>query len=284
MGRRRPEWQHNRESKIAWPMPERKEGKAMTEKGTCQKHGEFVLTEGCLGCLAEKRGEPVVVPDELLQSTTSAETALATRLGSDIEVMGYYNEALKLQQYAESRVITTVEDVKLANDDLSIISRLKKAMDSKRSEYLEPLKAQTEAIRDTYNYLMAPVIEADKVTRDKILGFSKEQERIRREQEEINRKRQEAAEAEMRLNGELSESVNLVEVVPEAPKRVSTDMGTTGQRDNWKWEVVDFALLPDEYKVVDSSLLTAVAKKHHDQKPVPGVRFYNEPIIAVRAR
>jgi hypothetical protein len=116
-----------------------------------------------------------------------------------------------------------------------------------------------------------------------MLDFTREQDRIRSEQEEINRKRQEAAEAEMKLNGELSESVNLVEVSPEAPKTVATDLGTAGQRDNWKWEVVDFALLPDEYKVVDSSLLTAVAKKHHDQKPIPGVRFFNEPIIAVRA-
>ena len=211
-------------------------------------------------------------------------TALTLRPGADVEIINYYNEALQLLEYAEGRVIKTLDDNKSANDDLSIITKLKKAMDGKRKEYLEPLKVQTEAIRDTYNFLMAPVLEADKITREKMLAYDAEQRRIRAEEEEINRKRMEAAEQEMKLKGELSESVNLVKVTQEPAKSVSTEMGTTGMVDHWKYEVVDFALLPDEYKVVDGSLLTAVAKKHHDQKPIPGVRFYNEPFIAVRAR
>ena len=27
----------------------------MTDKGTCQKHGEFILSEGCLKCLAKSK-------------------------------------------------------------------------------------------------------------------------------------------------------------------------------------------------------------------------------------
>jgi len=117
-----------------------------------------------------------------------------------------------------------------------------------------------------------------------MLFFNMEQARIRQEQEDINRKRQEAAEAEMRLKGELTESVNLVEVVPEAPKIVSTGMGSTGMRDNWKYRVVNFAELSDEYKIEDSVMLNSIAKGHHDKKPVKGIVFYNEPIIAVRAK
>jgi len=216
--------------------------------------------------------------------TPPEETALVLRPGEDIEVHGYFEEAMKLLEYAEARVIATVEDNKLANDDLSAISKLKKAMDSKRKEYLEPLKVQTEAIRGTYDYLMLPILEADKITRNKMLAFNQAQEWKRREQEEINRKRMEAAEAEMKLKGELSEPVNLVEVSPETPTTIRTDIGTSGQRDNWKYEVIDILAIPREYLVVDSAMLNAIAKKHHDQKPVPGVRFYNEPIISVRAK
>lgn len=219
-----------------------------------------------------------------MEETKETQTVLALRPGEDVEAHGYFEEALGLLKYAEARVIASVKDVKVATDDLSLIAKLKKVMENKRKSLLDPLRLQADAIRETYSSLMDPVFRADRITKDKILAFNQEQERIRLEQEDINRKRLEAAEAEMRLKGELTESVNLVEVAPEAPKSVSTDMGTSGQRDNWKWEVVDFALLPDEYKVVDSSILTAVAKKHHDQKQVPGVRFYNEPIIAVRAR
>ncbi|KKM98742.1 hypothetical protein LCGC14_1154880 [marine sediment metagenome] len=212
------------------------------------------------------------------------QTAIAARSGEDIVVQGYYQESVKLLEYAEKRVIATLADNKTANNDLAIISKIKKMMEGKKREYLEPLLLKTNDIRQTYNYLMAPVLEAEKVTKGKMLAYDAEQTRIRKEQEEINRKRQEAAEAEMRLNGELTESVSLVEVVPEAPKRVSTEMGTSGQRDNWKYEVVDFPLLADAYKVADNAQLNAIAKSHHDQKEVPGVRFYNEPIIAVRAK
>jgi len=218
-----------------------------------------------------------------LEPELEPETALALRPGEDIEAHNYFDEAVKLREYASSRVITTLEDSKTATNDLSIISTLKKAMEAKRKEKLAPHEAEVKAIRDTYTFLMTPVLEAERITKEKQVAFLREQERIRREQEEINRKRMEAAEAEMRLKGELTESVNLVEV-SEAPKRVTTDLGSTGLVDHWKFKVVDFALIPDEYKVVDSSLLNAVARKHHDQKLIPGVRFFNEPYIATRSR
>ena len=232
----------------------------------------------------QKRIEAVQPKEEAKLSPEVVETILAKRPGSDMEVIGHFGEALRVLEFAKARVIATVEDVKLTNDDLALISKLKKAMETKRKSLLDPLKAQSDAIRETYTFLMAPVLEAGEIYREKMLAYNAEQDRIRKEQEEINRKRQEAAEQEMRLKGELSESVGLVEVMPEASKKVSTELGSSGQRDNWKWQVEDFALLPDEYKVVDGSMLTAVAKKHHDQKQVPGVRFYNKPIITVRTR
>lgn len=293
----------------------------MTEKGTCPKHGEFDLREGCPECIADRMAEegntkasiaeaikatnqaaeklPGVAPeplseearriitggrDEMIAAATSPQTAVALRPGEDLEVRGYYEEALKLLERAESRVIATEEDLKPANDDLSISSRIKKLMEDKRKALLAPLKAQMDAIRATYDFLIMPVLQTDRITRDKMLSFNQEQERRRLEQEDINRKRLEAAQQEAALNnGEITESVNLVEVSPEV-KRVSTEMGSTGMVDHWKYKVVDFALLPDAYKMADTAQLTAIAKRHHDQKQVPGVRFYNEPYIASRPR
>jgi len=260
----------------------------MGTKGHC-KHGEFDLREGCPLCIADREGREGNTETSIAEAIEAVnqdeelapETTLALRPGEDIEVHGYFEEALKLLEYAESRVITTVEDVKLATDDLSVISKLKKAMLEKRKSLLELLKAQSDAIRDTYNYLMAPVLEADKITRDKMLDFDMEQRRIQQEQEEINRKRQEAAEAEMRLKGELTESVNLVEVT-KAPETVRTDMGLSTTTDRWKYRVDNPDLLPREYMIPDDAMLSVIAKKHHDKKPVPGVTFYNDPFITVR--
>ena len=213
-----------------------------------------------------------------------AETAIVLRPGEDIEAHGYFGEAMKFLEDAERRVITTVEDLKMATDDLSLISKLKTVMENKRKSLLEPLKFQSDAIRATYDYLMVPILQAGSLTREKMLSFDAEQKRIRREQEEINRQKAELAVREAALKGHAVEPIELVEVTPEAPKRVQTDMGTVGQSANWKWEVVDFALVPDGYKMINAGVLTPVVKASKGKITIPGIRIYNEPIIAVRTK
>jgi len=34
----------------------------------------------------------------------------------------------------------------------------------------------------------------------------------------------------------------------------------------------------------DRAMLNAIAKKHHDAKPILGVEFYNQPYVAMRNR
>uniref|UniRef100_A0A6M3KM31 Uncharacterized protein n=1 Tax=viral metagenome TaxID=1070528 RepID=A0A6M3KM31_9ZZZZ len=235
---------------------------------------------------AMKEAEWQVINSEIRAANidqTETETAIALRPGEDIEAHSYFDEATKMLDYAERRTIQTLDDAKIATDDLSIISRLKKAMETKRKEKLAPHEAEIKAIRDTYNYLMVPVLDAERITKAKQIAFLEEQECIRQKQEEINRKRVEAAQQEMELKGELSESVNLVEV-HEIPERISTNLGVTGMVDHWVFEVVDFALVPNEYKVIDSAMLNAIAKKHHNSKQIPGIKFVNQPYLATRPR
>lgn len=282
----------------------------MTEKGTCEKHGEFDLREGCPQCITEASIKESVeavqtykVPDlssmttkeeankvasEMLEQTArQAEepvTALATLPGSDELAVTYYNEALRLQEYAESRVIATVEDDKLANDDLIIIGKLRKAMEAKKREYLDPLRRQAEAIRDTYSTLMDPVERADKITRDKMGVFKLEQERKAREAEDLNRQAMEVARKQAAMNnGEFTTDITPVDI-PPAPKLTRSALGTSGLVANWKYRVIDLEKLPREYMIPDDAMLKSIAKQHHDQKLVPGVEFYNDPHIASRAK
>ena len=144
----------------------------------------------------------------------------------DQSVVALYNEAQKLLEYANSRVIVSADDTKAATNDLSLIAKLKKAMEAKRKDYLLPFQEHVKEVNDTYKTLMAPVEQADMVTRQKVMAFQREQARIAAEQEEINRLRMEAAQKEAALNnGEIKEAVNLVEV-QEVQKNVSTDMGS----------------------------------------------------------
>ncbi len=256
----------------------------MTEKGHC-KHGEFILSEGCSLCVAERVGLPLIEFDEpvvITRAIPSGTALVKIKPETDILVNQFYKEALKAKEYAEARVITMADDLKPATDDLSLIAKLKKAMEGKRKEYVSPLQDHVKAVNDTFKTLMEPIETADTVTRNKILAFQLKQKLIREEQEKINALRLEAAKKEMELKGELTDSVNLVEVSPEAPKRVSTEMGSIGQRDHWVFEVTDFELLPTEYKMVDAAKLGKVVRA--GLHIIPGVKITNEPILAVNTK
>ena len=214
-------------------------------------------------------------------NTTPAEM----KPGADAEVVSYHEEAVKLLGYASSPSsnIVDADSLKASSDDLSIISRLKKAMEAKRKEKLAPLKAEVEAIQATYAFYMTPILDADKIIRAKIGAWDIEVKRIKAEVEAINLKRHEAAQQEMKLKGEISEPVNLVEEYT-APSKATSELGSTGVRDNWTYEITDFSELSDTYKVEDAALLTNTARKYKDQKQVPGVRFFNKPVVVNRPR
>ena len=101
----------------------------------------------------------------------------------DQSVVALYNEAQKLLEYANSRVIVSADDTKAATNDLSLIAKLKKAMEAKRKDYLLPFQEHVKEVNDTYKTLMAPVEQADMVTRQKVMAFQREQARIAAEQE-----------------------------------------------------------------------------------------------------
>lgn len=201
------------------------------------------------------------------------------------EIMAFYDEAIKLKEYAELRVIVTNDDLKPATDDLSIIAKVKKGMEEQRKEYLKPFQDHVKGTNDAFKSLMEPVDQADKITREKILAFRSEQERKRKEAETIEAEKLELAKREAELKGgEITVDLSPVDKPDAVPDRVRTDMGTTGSRDNWKWEVIDFAQVPDEYKMVNAGMLTPVVKASKGKINIPGIRIFNAPIIAVNTK
>lgn len=218
-----------------------------------------------------------------MQEQEARTTQIQIRPEINPQIMSYFEQGVKLLNYAEARAIAGIEDLKAATDDLSVIANLKKALEEKRREYTKPLQDHLKGINDTFKMLMAPIETADQVTRKKILAFQAEQDRIRREEEEINRLRLEAAQKEAALhNGEISEPVQLVEVSPEAPKRISTDMGMVKTTTIWKFEVIDFSLLPDRFKMENATLIGKVVRA--GEREIPGVRIWCEDSLRVTPR
>jgi len=203
---------------------------------------------------------------------------------TDAAVISLQAEVTSLLKYAESRLIAGDADVKSATEDLSLLAKLKKAVADKRKDWLTPIKEKLDAVDSIFKSLSLPLEQADRITRTKILAYRQEQERKAREAEEINRLRMEAARKEMELKGELTESVNLVEAVPEPPKTVRTDVGNLGTAQIWKFEVVDFALLPNEYKMADEVKIGKVVRATKGSIAIPGVRMWSESTLKISAK
>jgi hypothetical protein len=200
--------------------------------------------------------------------------------GQDAGVLALQGQVLGLLSYAQTRVIKSDEDVKLATDDLSLMSGLKKAIESKRKEYVDPINAHLKDINDKFKLISDPLAQADSMTRTKVLAYRAEVERIRKETEEINRKRLEAAQQEAALNnGEISEEIKVLDVPPPPPTHTRTEVGTLGTQMIRKWELVDFKLLPDEYKIPDASRIGKVVRAGIPS--IPGVRIWEEPTLRI---
>lgn len=211
---------------------------------------------------------------------TTAQISIAPE--NDFAVTELHGQAIKVLEWAKSRTITTTEDLKLASSDLTIISGLKKQLEEHRKKYTGPLNDYLKTFNTTFKTFFEPVEEADKITRRKILDYEMEQKRIREEQERINHEKIELARREAQLNhGEFTVDTTPIEVLPEVT-RVQTDLGTTNQVMVKKWEVVNQAEIPEEYKIVDAVKIGKLVRAGIPS--IPGIRIYEEPTLRVTKR
>ena len=196
----------------------------------------------------------------------------------DQAVLALYQEGEKLLEYARGRTVASVEDARKATDDLAAIAGYKKKLEEARKGYVGPLNAHVAAINAAFKDFGAPFVQADVILRQKVQAYRAEQDRVRLEEEKINRLRTEAAQREMELKGELTEPVNLVPVSQAPAKLYHGLIGAVGTTKTWQFEVEDFTLLPPEYKLPDNAKIgKAVRVGVH----IPGVRAWQEETLRV---
>jgi hypothetical protein len=206
---------------------------------------------------------------------------------ADPVVSIFAREAAKMLRFAETCVITDDTGVKLATDDLSIVSTLIKNVEATRVEYTGPINGHLDAVNTQFKTISEPLKAAKKNLGDKILAYKLEQ-RVKAEAiEKANDMRMEAARIEAAANGgEIKESVELTPAPSVLPKTVTSDIGSSSTRLTWHAKVVDFALLPDQYKLPNTSMLDFMARQiTKTGKPnIPGVEFYQEESLSIKAR
>jgi len=225
------------------------------------------------GEVVREEEEAVVVPQAFPTAVVRIEP------GKDLKVQQLLGEIMRIKEWADKLVVASEDDAKLATSDLSIMGKLKKAVEEKRQEYVGPLNAHVDAVNGAFKLLTGPLAQADKTARDKVTAYKVEQDRRRQEAEEVNRQAIELARKQAALNhGEFTVDVTPVKI-PEAPRLTRTEVGTSGLVKTRKYRVVDFAKLPDQYKIENSLLLNKVVRAGIPE--IPGVEIYIEESLRI---
>lgn len=209
------------------------------------------------------------------------ETAISIRPELDESVKLLVEQLTKLRSWAEHRVVANQVEVKAATEDLSSMANLRKAIEAKALEYALPVKAHLNDITSVFKGMLDPLREAVQITKDKVLAYNQEQERLRQEQEEINRMQREAAARQAVIDGYLDEIPEDKPLVAEPPKHIRTDVGMATTTTVWKFEVIDFALLPDQYKLPD---MVKIRKVITAGATIVGIRAWQEESLRVTAK
>jgi hypothetical protein len=82
---------------------------------------------------------------------------------------------------------------------------------------------------------------------------------------------------------EEAEAVQVPIVVPTMPTvQAVQKVAGISYRTDWKFRVVDAALVPEEFKIVNEKALASLAKSTKGTKKVPGVEFYSEEVTVDR--
>lgn len=198
-------------------------------------------------------------------------------------VISLKNEIQEMATKADGFVVENDEDVKFATDTLSMMAGLKRALEEKRREYIDPLQDHSKAINETFKVLTETLLYADKTTRNKVLAYKAEETRKREEADAITRMEHEAAERKAKLNG--TEPPKIPAAIMHTPSDlVNTEGGSSNIMGVWKFEVIDFALLPDEYKKPDTTKIGESVRGSKGTVSIPGVRIFKEETLRVESR
>lgn len=189
----------------------------------------------------------------------------------------YRDFAVEVGELVATAVGLTVTDrpgSKLATDHLGALKDRRVAIEAFKRELLGPLKQRTTDINEAMNELLEPLGNAKKFVDGLILAFNEAERQKVRQVEDIARKERELAE----LKDEPAPDPTPLPAQPQAVTR--GEHTNSNERILTKYEVVDFAALPDTYKKLDAGALTSAVKAGGMTISIPGVHIYQERILA----
>ncbi len=184
-------------------------------------------------------------------------------------------EVVSLIDTANQLVVNNKADSKVATDHLGAVKDRRVAIEAFKKELLSPLRQRTTDINDAMKELLEPLEGAKNFVDRLILAFNEAEREKVRQAEEIERRKQELAA----LEGKPAPAPT---PVPAQPQAVTKGEHTqSGERWLTKYELIDFSLVPDEYKKLDDTKVGQAVRASKGTLAIPGIRIFKEPVIAI---
>ena len=200
-------------------------------------------------------------------------------------------QALTIPEQARTVNVTDIETYKSAGEFWKSI----KALRSKVADTFDPL---IKNAHDLHKSILAkkqtvdkPLEEAEKTVKRAMEAYDREQERLRREEEErlreIARKEEEERRLKEAIALEESGHKEIAEAVMEAPVTVAPVVlpkvtpkmeGGPIFRTVWKFRIVNPNIIPREYLIPDQVKIGGVVRALKNQANIPGIEAYEERV------
>lgn len=213
---------------------------------------------------------------------TTAEVLDVSTIERDERAQELSTISVKLLERAKGLEIIDEDSDLEAAEFLSQVKTARKRWDELRHWFTDPLEAQKKAILAKFKVDDAPLEQAQKIVGGKHITWVRQQQEAARKEQERLRKlaeaRQERAERKAEEQGVEPPPVIIpMPTVQAPPKTLHTSAGKVTIRSDWKHQVVDFAALPEEYKVPDEVKIGKVVRA--GVREIPGVRIYEETVV-----
>jgi|GEM_PF-5691480 len=197
-------------------------------------------------------------------------------------------EALALVDEAQGLTITTMQDYEQADAYLSRNKAMQRAWSDFTQPSVDAANAAADAARSVRDKILKPLREWEATIKATMLGWNRAQERHRQEAErqaQEDAQLQAALHAESAGNGQEAEAILNGQIT--TPPVILPPQPTTARaqvRENWTYRIVNAALIPREYLLVDEAKLRKVVKAMKGATRIPGIDAFDEGTIAAGRR
>lgn len=215
-------------------------------------------------------------------------------LASDPKVKELTASTQSLVAKARTIKIATADEYSGAAIELQTVKGARERLESLRKSFTQPLDQAKKAIMDFFRAPTEQLDETERLYKRAMIGFSDEQERIRREEQaradEAARKERERIEAQAAKaaeSGKVEKADALQQraaaVVAPVIQREAPKVAGIETRKIYRFEVTDPAKVPREYLSVDEKKIGGVVRALKLQTNIPGVRVWEDKNIAAGA-